>query len=170
MDLIAIGTVRTAWGVKGWLKLKSFSGEWDHFSALGSVVLRSRGSQKEREYPVEGFRLQQGGGLIKLSGVDTPEAGKTLAGCEILVSSEFGAALNENEWYLRDLVGLSLIDPDGVLLGKITGIVESADDLLDIRKTDGKNVLIPFRSSFVEEPDIQNGRLILTALWLLDQS
>jgi len=168
MELIVIGIVRTAWGLKGWLKLKSFSGEWEHFSHLESVNLRSRKSLREREYQVEGFRMLHGGGLIKLAGIDTPEDGKAFAGYEILVPRESGASLNENEWYLGDLVGLSLIDPEGNRIGEITGIVESADDLLDIRKTDGESTLIPFRSEFVGEPDIEKGELVLTALWLMD--
>jgi len=78
--------------------------------------------------------------------------------------------LKENEWYLSDLVGLALVNPEGSVLGEITGIVESADDLLEIRKTDGKNILIPFRSGFVDEPDIGKGVLVLTALWLMDKT
>jgi 16S rRNA processing protein RimM len=114
--------------------------------------------------------MQQGGGLIKLAGIDTPEAGKTLAGSEILAPREFAAPLHENEWYLSDLIGLSLVDEAGNTLGKVVGIIESADDLLEIKKTDGKNILIPFRSSFVGEPDPGSGTLVLTALWLLDES
>ncbi len=170
MDLVAIATVRTAWGVKGWLKLKSFSGEWNHFSALEKVTLRNRHSLRDKDYQVEEFRMQQGGSLIKLAGIDNPEDGKLLAGCELLVPGELGAALKENEWYLRDLAGLTLVNPEGSVLGEITGIVESADDLLEVRKTDGKSVLIPFRSEFVGEPDIGKGVLVLTAPWMMDES
>ncbi len=170
MDLIAIGTVRTAWGVNGWLKLKSFSGEWDHYSTLENVTLRNRHNLRDKTYQVEGFRMLQSGGLIKLAGIDNPEEGKLLAGSELLVPRELGAALKENEWYLSDLVGLALVNPEGSVLGEITGIVESADDLLEIRKTDGKNILIPFRSGFVDEPDIGKGVLVLTALWLMDKT
>ncbi len=170
MELIAIGTIRTAWGLKGWLKLKSLSGEWAHFSNLGSVMLKSRNRDRQREYHVEDFRMHQGSGLIKLTGVDSPEAGKTLAGYEILVTRNLGAALNDNEWYLRDLVGLSLLDEKGLTLGKIIGIVESADDLLEVRKANGKSFLIPFRSRFVGEPDIEKGTITLTAQWLMDES
>ena len=170
MDMIAIGTVRTAWGVMGWLKLNSHSGEWTHFSDLKSVILKARDRDRKREYQVEGFRMQQGGGLMKLTGVDSPEAGKTLAGYEILVPRESAAALNDDEWYLSDLVGLSLVDAAGTTLGEIVGIIESADDLLEIRKSDGKQFIVPFRSQFVEEPDIEKGTLVLTALWLMEES
>lgn len=170
MELIAIGTVRTAWGVKGWLKLASFSGEWSHFAELDTVNLKAVNRNQTREYKVEGFRLQQGGGLMKLAGIDTPEVGKTLAGSEILVPRDHAAQLNDDEWYLGDLIGLSLTDEQGSVLGEIIGFVEAADDLLEIRKPDGSRFLVPFRSQFVGEPDLENGRIVLTAEWMLDQS
>jgi 16S rRNA processing protein RimM len=170
MELIAIGTVRTAWGVKGWLKLKSHSGEWSHFSDLESVSLKAVNRNHVREYRIEGFRLQQGGGLMKLAGIDSPEMGKTLAGYEILVSKDHASPLQEDEWYLDDLIGISLIDEEGKILGQISGLIEAADDLLEISKPDGKRFLVPFRSRFVGEPDIDKGTLVLTALWLMDES
>ena len=132
------------------------------------MILKAGDRDRKHEYQVEGFRMQHEDGLIKLSGVDSPEAGKTLAGYEILVPGDLGAPLNEDEWYLRDLVGLSLVDVKGTTLGEIIGIIESADDLLEIRKPDGSIFMVPFRSGFVEEPDIENGMLVLTALWLME--
>ena len=168
METVAIGTVRTAWGLKGWLKIKSFSGEWAHFFDLKSVILKARNRDWKREYQVEGFRMQHEGGLIKLTGVDSPEAGKILAGYEIQVPRDSGAPLIDNEWYLSDLVGLSLVDVSGTTLGEIISIIESSDDLLEIRKPDGNSFLVPFRSLFVGEPDIENGTLVLTAIWLME--
>ena len=170
MDLVAIGVIRTSWGVKGWLKVKSFSGEWDHFLSLESITLKNRKSGIGRKYRVEGVKLHNGGLIIKLSGIDTPELGKTLSGSEILVSKELVSPLAENEWYIYDLVGLNLVDKDGRSLGKITGIIESSDDLLEIKQTSGKYSLIPFRSEFVEEPDLEKGIIILNETWLLEQS
>ena len=169
MDLVAIGVIRTSWGVKGWLKVKSFSGEWDHFLSLESITLKNRKSGAGRKYSVEGVRMHNGGIIIKLSGIDTPELGKTLSGSEILVPRELAAPLAENEWYIYDLIGLNLVDKDGRSLGEITGVIESSDDLLEIRKTSGEYSLIPFRSEFVEEPDLEKGEIILNEPWLLEQ-
>lgn len=170
MELIAIGAVRTAFGVKGWLKLTSFSGEWSHFADLETVSLKAANRKTTREYRVEGFRLQQGGGHMKLAGIDTPEAGKTLSGSEILVPKAHAAQLDEGEWYLGDLVGMSLVDDKANVLGEIVGFIEAADDLLEIRKTDGKQLLVPFRAQFVGEPDLESRTLVLTAPWLMDGS
>lgn len=170
MELIAIGTIRTAWGLKGWLKLASFSGEWDHFVDLESVELMAPGKSATREYRVEDFRMHQSSGMFKLAGVESPEAGKALAGSEILVPRDHAASLNEDEWYLSDLVGLSLKDVNGEVLGEIVGIIESSDDLLEISRGDGSRFMVPFRRNFVGEPNLQSRSIILTAAWLAEES
>ena len=169
MDLLAIGTIRTAWGVKGWLKLSSFSGEWEHFASLEKVDLKAPDSPRTREYRVEGFRMHQGSGMFKLAGVDSPEAGKQLSGREILVPRELAAPLQKDEWYLSDLVGLRMIDRKGTEYGRIVGIIESSDDLLEIERPEGGRFMVPFRSEFVGRPDLKKGTLVLTAVWLAEK-
>jgi 16S rRNA processing protein RimM len=168
MDLIAIGTVRTAWGLGGWVKLSSYSGEWDHFASLKTVSLKSMPSGRIREYVIEGFRFHQGAGQFKFSGVDSPESAKTLSGTEILVSRKDAAALDEDEWYIADLIGLRVLDVDGNQLGQVTSTVSTSDDLLEVETPAGKKFLVPFRKEFVGEPDIERGTLVLTALWVME--
>lgn len=112
--------------------------------------------------------MHSGYGMIKLAGIDTPEAGKALAGMEIAVPREQAAPLGDNEWYLSDLTGMAVCCPDGTVTGRITGIIESSDDLLEVEKPDGRRFLVPFRSEFVQEPDFDSRSVVLTALWVAD--
>ena len=169
MDEIAIGRVRTAFGVRGWLKLYSYSGEWDHFATLESVVLKNTRPRGRKECRIEGFRMHHGGGLFKLEGIDTPEAGKSLVGWDILAPRDRAAPLDDGEWYWSDLVGLEVQGEDQDVFGEIVGVIESSDDLLEILRPDGIRFLVPFRSQFVGEPDLELGRVILRADWLADQ-
>ncbi len=169
MDRVTIGSIRTSWGVKGWLKVTSHSGEWDHFQSLEEVELRRRGAERGRTFRVEGFRMHHGGGLIKLEGMETPEEGKTCAGMEIWVGRDRAAHLEKGEWYLRDLVGLRVISEAGESIGSIVGLIVSSDDLLEVQKSDGRTFFVPFRAEFVGEPDLKTGTIVLTATWLDDQ-
>jgi len=121
---------------------------------------------RQREYQVEGFEVVNGTGTIKLLGIDTPEDGKSLTGSEILVPRHQGARLKENQWYLCDLVGLSVLDTKGRILGEVVGMIEASDDIMEIRRLDGTNFMIPFRSEFVQKPNSENRTVVLTADWL----
>jgi len=166
MDLVAIGIVRTTRGVGGWLKLHSFSGEWDHFRRVESLMLRPKNRMRQSRYQVEGFEVIHGVGTIKLQGIDTPEDGKSITGYEILVPKHQGALLRENQWYLCDLVGLSVLDAKGRVLGKVISMIETSDDIMEVRKPDGAVFMVPFRSNFVQEPNLENRTIVLTADWL----
>jgi len=168
VDLIAIGIIRTAWGLKGWLKLSSYSGEWDHFFSLKSVLLAAKAINRPKEYEVEGFRIHQGAGQLKFVGIDSPELAKTLSGAEIMVPREQGAGLAADEWYIADLIGLRMIDADANYLGKIVSVISSSDDILEVLTPGGSRFMVPFRTEFVGEPDMENGTLVLNALWIME--
>lgn len=107
--------------------------------------------------------------MMKLAGVDSPEAGKHLAGSEILVTQNNAASLRDGEWYQKDLIGLSLVDPDGESFGRIVSVIEAADDLLEIERPDHRRFLVPFRREFVGEPNLTKGLLVLNASWLAEE-
>ncbi len=168
--LVAIGRIRTSWGLKGWMKLSSFSGEWEHFAILKTVKLRNTQTGVLRQYEVEGFQMQQGGGMFLLSGINSPEAARMLSGREILVPKEFAAPLGTDEWYLSDLTGLTLVGADGRVFGTVISVVETSDDLLEIQPPEGagSSFFVPFRSEFTGEPDLEAKTLLLKAPWLAD--
>lgn len=66
------------------------------------------------------------------------------------------------EFYDHQLVGLSVHDTDGTLLGTVTQVIHgSAQDLLAVRTQDGRDALVPFVSALVPEVDVAAGRLVV---------
>ncbi|HEX8780392.1 MAG TPA: ribosome maturation factor RimM [Nocardioides sp.] len=66
-----------------------------------------------------------------------------------------------DEFYAHQLVGLAVDDIDGTRLGEVTGLVHGAQDLLAVRTTDGRNVLVPFVHALVPEVDLAGGRVVV---------
>ncbi len=58
------------------------------------------------------------------------------------------------EFYDHQLVGLRVEDVDGIVIGEITGLVHGAQDLLEVRATDGRPTLVPFVAALVPEVDL----------------
>lgn len=139
-----------------------------HFSRLEHVTLEHPVTLSRQEYRVEGFKMHHGGGIMKLSGIDSPELAKTFNRFEIFVPLEFASPLKPGEWYEKDLKGMKLIDMQGKEFGVILSIISSSDDLLEIRQPDGKTFFIPFREQFVEEPNLKERSVILKTPWLVE--
>ncbi len=164
MDDIAIGKIRTSHGVKGFLKVLSLSGQWEHFLKLKEFVLKKNG--KTKVLTVESIRASDSNIYVKLRGIDSPEVGKTYAGWEIWVDRKLAAPLEPDEYYLKDLNGCDIVN-SGELLGKIVGISENrVSDLLEV-KTESGIFIVPFKDEFIGDVDISSNKVELKAVWLL---
>ena len=158
MEKLAIGKIRTSHGLKGYLKVVSFSGETDHFFKLDSVLLK--GKNRQRTFAVEEIKTFGTTVLLKLEGIDSPEDGKKLSGWEIWVEKEFAAPLKKGEYYVSDMVGCKVLFEENVV-GTVKGVTDSsADDLLEVSTEKGL-FYVPFRNEFVGEVNIPDGTIVL---------
>ena len=167
MDKIAIGKVRTSTGVRGYFKILSFSGEFDHFKKLKGKQLEFVKDRKVRTLGVEDVRMSGANLTMKVCGIDSPEEAKKLSGWEIITERANAAVLKPGEYYNKDLCGCSLVDTDGKAIGTVKSVCEnSVSELLEVETEDGIR-MIPFMNRYVGEVDIEAGTIELIEEWLL---
>ena len=170
-DLIAIGFVRTSYGVKGDIKVSSYSGETAHFLPLKEVFLKKGNVQKR--FDVERVQELNGDILLKLRNLDSPEAAKMYATWDIMVPREFASPLEEGEFYYCDLFGSVLLH-DGSRIWVVKSVIDNgASALLEIEcdaDEDGKRrtVLVPFLDQFIGDVDIKNKTIELKETWFFE--
>jgi 16S rRNA processing protein RimM len=179
-ERFVIGLAGPPFGLKGFVKVRPFSGDIGHLLTLRSVVVRLAG--KERIMQIEESSPAPAAVLMKFAGIDSPEAAKTLRGAELLVDRKQASPLGPGEFYVEDLRGLAVVDwEDGKTLGRITDIVEGGGgDLVEIRLSPqsenaekgeapgGELRLVPFRKEFFAEISIEKGRAALLNRWILE--
>jgi 16S rRNA processing protein RimM len=152
IERFVAGMLGQPFGLEGFVKFRSFSGETAHLERLGSMTLRKNGVEtarrvveirpdmRPRKHAWKGGPSGDGrsdGGIILFEGVDGPEKAKLLTGSEIVVSREDAAPLEEGEYYIEDLKGLCLVADGktpgveaGAVFGVVTGVFEGGGGLL----------------------------------------
>jgi len=161
------GIVGAPFGLKGFVKVKTLSGEIDHLLRLKTARLRLDG--RERELRVAESSSMHPSLVMRFEGYDAPETAKSLAGAELLVDREDAAPLLPGEFYVEDLKGLAVLSGDGEALGEIVSVVEGGGgDLAEIRLPDGTARLVPFRGEFFSDVDLEGGRATLRNAWVLE--
>jgi len=171
-NTLAIGKIRTSFGVKGFVKIISFSGENDHFYKLEEVILKNNRIQEKKR--IEEVFLRENDLIIKFEGIHTPEEAKKYTNWEIWVPREKVCALGEGEYYLADLYGSTLIstpEKGSIIYGKVKSVVCDCGtvDLLEIEAGEDKTkvFLVPFLNKFIGKVDIANKTIELLEEWVI---
>lgn len=156
---VVLGKIGGLYGVRGWLRLWSFTEPAENLLDYREVELGRQG----RWQPVtlaEGRR--HGGGLVgRFDGVTDRDAAATLVGAEIAVARERLPELAQGEYYWADLVGLEVVTAGGVKLGRVERMMATgANDVMVV--VGDRQRLVPFLPGrFVLEVDPEGGRVVV---------
>jgi 16S rRNA processing protein RimM len=159
MELLATGRVAGCHGLRGYLKVLSFSGSTEHFLRLQKVTLRL--CDGEMEFTVEDVKTHGQGLLLKLKGVDEVEQCAKLRGAEIWVERTLACALGDGEYYVADLCRCRVFQR-GRELGRVVAVSEGgAVEFLEVERPEGSRLIVPLSERFVGPIDVQAGRIEL---------
>ena len=165
-QVLATGIVRAPHGVKGFVKVKPYSDDFQHFFSLKEVTLQREG--KSRKVEIEQVQNHSGELLVKFKGIDSPEDARFISGWDILVPRQQASKLGKGEVYIADLPGMKLVY-ENEEVGEVVSTIEGAQALLlEVLALDGKKYLVPYmKGIFVSDVDLENGTIKLLKKELL---
>jgi 16S rRNA processing protein RimM len=156
---LIIGIIRTSHGINGELKVKSLSGETEHFKKLKDIYTNKKGTLIR--FQVEKIRILQDTIVLKLNGIDSPEQGKEYCGSEIWVDRAYACPLENGEYYYGDMLDSTVIR-DNTNIGKVISIFESGTThILEISDAESRTIMIPFTVEYISEVNIEEGKIVL---------
>ena len=159
-DLLAVGQIKTSHGLKGYLKVKSLSGEFEHLLKLKKVYIGVVG--KLAVFEVEDVRAMSGAVLLKLVGIDHREACEAYRGQVVWVDRRNASALGDEEYYVADLQGCRVFQRDS-LIGLVVAVPDgSGGEFLEVESLAGERLIIPFSKHFVGKVEVEDRRIELT--------
>ena len=138
---VTLGRVSGVFGLKGWLKVQSYTEPRANIAQFGVWLLRMNGV--DSPFDVEDGHSHGGSVVAKLRGLDDRDRALEWVGAEIVVERERLPALAANEFYWTDLEGLEVRTTAGEVLGKVDHLLATgANDVLVIGGS--PQHLIPF--------------------------
>lgn len=159
MKDVEIGIVTAPVGLRGEVRVKSYAEDPSRFSKVKSVELRRSGSRASYDYEIERMRRASGMVVLKFKGVDDRDAAEKLRSYEIFMDASDLEKLPEGEHYIRDLIGLEVVDAEsGEHLGTVGDILtDRPQDIYVIVKDDGSEFMIPGVPEFIREISEEDG-------------
>ena len=140
---IYLGKITGVHGIKGWLKIQSFSSPPENILNYPSWIINNKG--EEDYYSIEQGRKQNNKIVVKLEKIDDRNTAESLINSKIqILRSDLPKLSNEN-YYWSDLVGLSVLNSEETVIGKIESLIETgANDVMVIITLKDERILIPF--------------------------
>jgi 16S rRNA processing protein RimM len=154
-DRIALGIIRKAHGVRGEASVESWSDSPERFTEVSSVTLVSPDEASKRDAAIETVRLHAGRALVKFSGIDSPEEVQLLQNWTVEIPASDARKLDEDEYFLHDLIGLTLVDGDGTSRGKVIEIEETGGGVLLIVEGPKGRFDVPFAADICTKVDLE---------------
>lgn len=155
-DKLLVGKVNGFYGVKGWVKVFSYTQPKENILVYQSVLLKL--NKQWHEVEIKG-RTQGKGIVAHFAGYDDREKAQALLGSEIAIYREQLAKLAKDDYYWVDLIGLKVINTEDICLGVIKSMMETAANDVCVVKPDDKQ--------YAQEHELNDEYLIP---WLLEDT
>jgi len=157
---LCVGVVTGARGLKGEVRIKSFTADPDAIAAYAPITDES--GLRQFRLRIVGHHKDQL--VVRIDGVADRSAAEALGRTQLYVPRDALPPPAEDEYYHADLVGLAAEAPDGKPLGLVKAVHDfGAGAMLEIREPDGREVLVPFSRAVVPVVDLAGGRVVVDA-------
>ena len=160
---VVLGRVSGLYGVKGWVKIHSYTDPRDALLEYTGWVIELGGVWQEIEL-AEGKR--HGKTVIaRFGGIDDRDAAAAYVNCDLGVPRNLLPAAGAGEHYWSDLEGLRVERMDGTSLGTVAHLLETgANDVLVVRGD--QEILIPYlKGDVIKNVDLENGVISVNWEW-----
>ena len=162
-DLLLIGEIVAPFGMRGQVKVRSYTDHIDHLRRrIRFVYLSPEWQQVPLKHVVE---HKPGMLVVTLSGVTKREQAEELRGTEVAIREEEAAPLDEDEYFIHQLYGLTVVNEAGDTLGTVREVMETgANEVLVVQREGQADALIPMIRDVVQELDVPNNRIVIRLL------
>jgi 16S rRNA processing protein RimM len=174
-DLVPVGRILDAWGIKGGLKVQAYSADADALFSAKRWFLKSTGPKPGSAVLQVRSVREQGEGIVAMAeGVDDRNAAEALRGHEIHIPRSDFPRTPDGEYYWVDLIGLDVVNRESQLLGRVIGLIDTGPHAVlrilppgveEPAKPDQER-LIPFVGHFIDDVNLEAKRI--TVDWGLD--
>jgi 16S rRNA processing protein RimM len=164
-EMLSLGRISAAYGIKGWIKVYSFTDPIDNITSYNPWYLkRSIGWE---EFAVLESRRQGKGIVVRLANCETRDDAEGFIGTEIAVPASELVELDDGEFYWNQLQGLVVINTENKRFGVVHDLLETgANDVLvvqaDAASIDEQERLVPYvMDQVIKSIDLESGEIII---------
>jgi 16S rRNA processing protein RimM len=148
-EYVLLGKITKAHGLRGEVKIFSFSGQPENFSEYKEIVLVNTSGKLSLPLAIEALRIHGKTAIVKLTSVNSRELAEKIEGRGVLLSKNLLPETAEDEYYWYRYEGKLVVDLSGLTIGRVESLFSNgAQDVLVV-KSGNEEILIPVTKSII---------------------
>lgn len=152
--MLQVGVISSTHGIRGEVKVFPTTDDPARFKLLKNVILDTGREQIPLE--IRGVKFFKQFVIVKFKGIDNINEIEKYKGKSLLVNREDAVALEEDEYYIADVIGMQVNTEDGIMFGVLKDVMETgANDVYIVETEDGKEVLLPAIKECILDVDVE---------------
>lgn len=160
MDYLEVGKIINTHGLRGEVKVTSWTDFPQDFENLEYVIAKRRSG--EERLGIKNIKYQKNNLIIKFDGIDTIEQAELYKNAVLNVPKDALGELPENVYYIADLIDCTVFDADGGKIGILNDVFSTgSNDVYDIKRDGKKNLFVPIIDGVVKDVDIENKKIVI---------
>ena len=156
-QFLQVGAITSTHGIRGEVKVFPTTDDPARFKKLKKVILDTGKRQIDME--IQSVRFFKQFVIVKFKGIDNINDVEQYKGSSLFVSRENAVSLEENEYYIADLIGMEVFTEEGHF-----GIVKDVNEVYIIDSDVHGEVLVPAIKQCIENVDVENGKMQIRLL------
>lgn len=162
-DVLEIGQIVNTRGLRGEVKVNSFSEDSHRFEKVKSIFVKSK--ENYVEYEIERVTYVKNQVVLKLKGINKIELAEELRNSYIYIRRNDLEELPKDTYYIVDLIGLEVYEENGNLLGTVDDIFSTkSNDVYVVRTQNGELKYLPSIPEVLKDIDLPNKKIIVNLI------
>lgn len=153
-----VGEIANTHGIRGEVKVYPTTDDVKRFKKLKTCTLDTE--KGEIELHVESCKFFKQFTILKFKEFNDINEVERYKHCGLYVDREHAVKLQRDEYYIADLIGITVYNEDDTVLGTLKDVIETgANDVYLVKMEDGRELMIPALKECILDVDIENGRM-----------
>ena len=162
-DTLRVGVLSSTHGVRGEVKVYPTTDDVNRFKKLKTVILDT--GREQMTLSIESVKFFKNMVILKFDGVDTMNEVEGWRQKDLLITRDQAVPLQEDEFFITDLIGLTVVTDEGDTLGTLTDVMETgANDVYCVKTPEGKELLLPAIHDCILDVDLDKEEMLVHVL------
>lgn len=159
MDLLEVGKIINTHGLRGEVKIVTWTDSPEVFEELEFVIAKIKGTQTRLD--IKNVKYQKNNIIVAFNQLTAIEEAEKLKNAVLLVPREELGELPEGVYYIADLIGCEVFDESGKIGDLVDVFSTGSNDVYDIKREGKKNLLVPIIDGVLQSVDTDNKKIII---------